>query len=215
MTIELRACVYCIASLHEECIDPAERDDDLFECCCLRKPVTMVEIEETERQGPGRPLLPPDQITDITSTGRKRAAALYPIFPGQVCEWAGLRYAGGGIEPIVGCRGNKIMEAKRNQDLPEGIDSRGDRHHGPDKNVLNNAPTNVHRICSYCHNRYHAKNNRYYTGPRPPAGEPWLPDPQYGECLPHDPVTRASEEEIEQNEKEWSQRKAEPIDTRD
>ena len=30
----------------------------------------------------------------------------------MLCEWAGLRYAGGGVVPIVGCAGNVIVESK-------------------------------------------------------------------------------------------------------
>lgn len=154
------------------------------------------QIIEVERNAVGRPMAEPSEITDVTSTGRKRAAMLYPIFKNMKCEWAGLKYAGGGVEPIIGCAGNIIQPSK-------GPD-KGDRHHGPDKNVINNEPGNVHRICSKCHNRYHAKNNRYYTKPRPPADEPWLPDPIHGECKPHDPTTKATPEEIEENEKYWS-----------
>lgn len=152
-------------------------------------------VIEVEKRGVGRPMAEPGEITDIVSTGRKRAAMMYPIFKDMKCEWAGLKFAGGGIEPIIGCAGNIIQPTK-------GPD-KGDRHHGPDKNVINNSPSNVHRICSTCHNRYHAKNNRYYSQPRPPADQPWLPDEIYGECKPHDPETKATEEEIEDNERYW------------
>lgn len=184
-------CWGCICGLHLECV-LSETED----CCCETQVIDLDEGVEREVNPVGRPMLEPDQITDVVSTGRKRAAMLAPIFPGMLCEWAGLRYAGGGIEPIIGCDGNIIQPSK-------GKD-KGDRHHGPDKNVLNNAVgVNLHRICSPCHNRYHAKNNRYYSGPRPPASQPWLPDPEYGECRPHDPVTRATPEEIEANEEFW------------
>ena len=175
----------------------------------LYAPAPEVTVIEVEKKGVGRPMAEPGDITDITSTGRKRAAMLYPIFENMKCEWAGLKFAGGGVEPIIGCDNNIIQPNKGPQ--------KGDRHHGPDKNVINNSPGNVHRICSPCHNRYHAKNNRYYTGPRPPAGEPWLPDPQYGECKPHDPDTKATPEEIEENEKYWAKNKKllTEIDTKD
>lgn len=118
----------------------------------------------------------------------------------MTCEWAGLRYAGGGVEPIVGCAGNTIEEVKTGP-------TRGDRHHGPDKNVLNNSPDNVHRICTFCHNRWHAANDRYYTEPRPSADQPWLPSSAHGECQPHDRATKATPEEIEENEKYWAAKK--------
>jgi hypothetical protein len=151
-------------------------------------------IIDVEKKGVGRPMAEPSDITDITSTGRKRAAMMYPIFKNMVCEWAGLKHAGGGVEPIIGCAGNIIQPTK-------GPD-KGDRHHGPDKNVINNAPDNVHRICSPCHNRWHSKNNKYY-GERPPADEPFLPLAEY-EWQPHDSETKATEKEIEENEKWWA-----------
>jgi hypothetical protein len=36
------------------------------------------------------------------------------------------------------------------------------RHHGPDKSTLNNEVGNVHRICDYCHNRWHTLNDEGY-----------------------------------------------------
>ena len=159
-------------------------------------------VIETEKKGVGRPMAEPSDITDITSTGRKRAAMMYPIFKNLKCEWAGLKFAGGGVEPIIGCAGNIIQPTK-------GPD-KGDRHHGPDKNVINNAPDNVHRICSKCHNRWHAQNNKYY-GDRPAPDEPYLPLPEY-EWQPHDPYTKATEEEIEENEKYWTRNAKQLVD---
>lgn len=117
-----------------------------------------------------------NQYKDPLSTGRKRAAQMYPIAPGQVCEWAGLKAAGGGVVPIVGCVGRPAS----------------DRHHGPDKNTMNNAPGNVHRICDFCHNTWHALNDPHY-GDRPDHTLPFLPA---GEWFEHDPNTKASMDEI-------------------
>jgi hypothetical protein len=184
-------CWGCVVGLHTECYDPQAQDSidgdpELFTCCCSLRPA---EVEApVEKRLPGRPVLAPGDVTDPTSTGRKRAALMAPIFPGMVCEWAGLKYAGGGVEPIEGCDGNTIADVKKNADLPEGIDSRGDRHHGPDKNTLNNElRVNLHRICSFCHNRWHARNDPHYAGTRPDAGQPWLPATEWKE---HDPVTK-------------------------
>jgi len=55
----------------------------------------------TGERGVGRPMSEPSDIRDVTSTGRKRAAMMYPIFKDMVCEWAGLAKAGGGVEPII------------------------------------------------------------------------------------------------------------------
>jgi len=159
------------------------------------KPIDEPTVIEIEKRDVGRPMAEPSDITDITSTGRKRAAMMYPIFKDMKCEWSGLKFAGGGVEPIVGCSGNIIQPTK-------GPD-KGDRHHGPDKNVINNSPSNVHRICSTCHNRWHALNNKYY-GERPPADQPFIPLEEYKQ---HDPETKATEEEIEENEKWWTTRR--------
>src|SRR5690606_5035839 len=93
-------------------------------------------------------------LSDPASTGRKRVAEMYPIPVGLVCEWANKQHCGGGVEPIVGCLGNPAT----------------DIHHGPDKNTLNNAKVsrgigvqeNVHLVCSFCHNTWHARNNSFY-----------------------------------------------------
>ena len=192
-------CWPCVCGLHEECfcpdLAPEDNEDGTWVvCCCYGKPIESEEGAFV--RGVGRPLKDPSEITDITSTGRKRAAMLYPIMEGMLCEWAGLKFAGGGVEPIIGCPGNTLSASK-------GA-GRGDRHHGPDKNVINNSPDNVHRICSDCHNRWHALNNKYY-GDRPAADMPYLPVAPEGLTVQrHDRETRATEEEIMANEAFWA-----------
>lgn len=117
---------------------------------------------------------------DPISTGRKRAAEMYPITNGMVCEWAGLLRAGGGVVPIVGCVGRPAS----------------DRHHGPDKNTMNNAPQNLHRICDHCHNTWHAANDPYY-GERPVHTQPFIPMGELGvDWFAHDGKTKATTEQI-------------------
>jgi len=117
---------------------------------------------------------------DPISTGRKRAAEMYPIHPGMVCEWAGLKRAGGGVSPIVGCVGRPAS----------------DRHHGPDKNTMNNAPGNLHRICDHCHNTWHALNDPHY-GDRPSHTTPFIPKGEKGiDWFEHDSDTQAEMSEI-------------------
>lgn len=109
----------------------------------------------------GRPQKEDADMKDPLSTGRKRAAEILPdtLLETMICEWALLKEAGGGVYPIEGCHGNKAT----------------DRHHGPDKNTLNNERNvNLHGICSFCHNRWHAKNDPTYEEPRPKGNE-WLP----------------------------------------
>lgn len=117
---------------------------------------------------------------DPISTGRKRAKEMYPISAGMVCEWAGLKRAGGGVVPITGCLGRPAS----------------DRHHGPDKNTMNNAPGNLHRICDHCHNTWHALNDPHY-GERPAHTQPFIPSGELGtDWQPHDSETQATTEEI-------------------
>jgi hypothetical protein len=125
-----------------------------------------------------------EDVRDAHSTGRKRAAILLPLTQENgtpfICEWAGLKFAGGGKVPIIGCTGNQATH----------------RHHGPDKNTLNNErdnPRNIHRICTYCHNRWHASNDIGYAEYVKEIGGP--------EKLPaHDMETKATAEEMVANE---------------
>lgn len=119
----------------------------------------------------GRPPKDESDMDDPESTGRKRAARALPteILNTMICEWAMLKEAGGGVNPIRGCHGNRAT----------------DRHHGPDKNTLNNERgVNLHGICAYCHNEWHAKNDETYEGDRPSDDTPWLP---VGEWKFHNP----------------------------
>jgi hypothetical protein len=94
-----------------------------------------------------------------------------------------LEFAGGGVVPIVGCAGNTAA----------------DLHHGPDKSTLNNeVGINLHRICEYCHNRWHELNDEYY-GDRPADNMNYVPTDR--EVEPHDRVTRADRQVILANEK--------------
>ena len=210
---EAAVCWPCVIGLHEECMDPqmiqpeelevALRDDDAWvKCCCYD---SKIPDAQDFVHGVGRPVAEPSEITDILSTGRKRAAMLYPIFEGMLCEWAGLAKAGGGIHPIVGCRGNIIDPTK------EGPTA-GHRHHGPNKNVIDNSPSNVHRICTTCHNRFHSLNNSTYPQPRPPADQPWYPE---GEWSKHDPETKATEEDYEESDEFWRNRRVDKSDAED
>lgn len=170
------SCPPCAAEFHNECYFPEN-----FLCCCDDSPDQLITI----RQGPVKEA---ENMKDPISTGRKRAAIAKPIPPeGMVCEWAGLLYAGGGVEPIIGCNGNMATNI----------------HHGPDKDVLNNdVDTNLHRICANCHNRWHTINDPRY-GVRPTPGTPFVPLVPYL-CKPHDTDTKATIEQIFENEINWA-----------
>lgn len=159
----------CGAGLHFECLSILNGN-----CCCKNEAVEENEEEyEEETRQTGRKWSRDSTLKDQQSTGRKRAAVMYPLDEMAVCEWAKCKFAGGGKHPIIGCPGN-LQKA---------------RHHGPDKNTLNNEKGNVHRICVHCHNRWHTKNDPDY-------------DPEnIGKA--HDPDTKATFDEIAHNEVYW------------
>ena len=135
------ACFSCAQGLFSECLDPLETPEGHIIPCIQRYKPTGGEA--------GGGALAPTMVTDAKSTGRKRAVMLAPILEGMLCEWAGLRQAGGGPIPIVGCAGNQLSD-KKNGDEEQGW-LPGHLHHGPDKATLNNAVgTNLHRVCAVC-----------------------------------------------------------------
>ena len=150
-------CLYCCADEHIFCTNP---DEVKLVCCCLNEHTSAVDEANiiTATKERGGQVKSEFDVTDVESTGRKRCALLFPLTDDMVCEWAKLKEAGGGVTPIIGCLGNKATN----------------RHHGPDKNTLNNRPENVHRICTFCHNYWHARNDKYY-GTRPSGTEPFIP----------------------------------------
>jgi hypothetical protein len=113
----------------------------------------------------GRPEKEIGEFDDILSSGRKRAAKLYRIEQGQICEWAWREYNGGGVEPVTGCSGRAARHI----------------HHGPDKSTFNNdRDSNISIICTFCHQLWHARNDKYYEGERPQDGSEWVPSSNGG-----------------------------------
>lgn len=170
------ACVSCGGGFHWECNENP--------CCCSQdsKIEELEDDDDDNRRGRKRrrgttTYKRDSNLKDQQSTGRKRAAVLFPLDETAPCEWQGLSFAGGGRFPIVGCSSGTQQA----------------RHHGPDKNTLNNEEGNVHRICHRCHNRWHTKNDDGYIW-----GDPGQP---------HDPVTKASLDQLVENEVYWSRNK--------
>jgi hypothetical protein len=170
-------CQNCEYDYHARCTSPVRLDETLsYTCCCESAipetsspvPEEVIEANSDDDEVFLRRLKNLNELKDPDSTGRKRAVLIKPIEKGvTVCEWAGLANAGGGVISITGCMGNKAVNV----------------HHGPDKNRTNNAEDNLHRICSPCHNLWHAKNDPHYN-----------PDtllPKDSAPVPHDPITRA------------------------
>jgi hypothetical protein len=188
-------CFGCRAGFHNEC-ESVWLEVSEEECCCGGEVtfdaggnVRIDAIDESLLTGNEREIdngyindgyqgsKSLSEYSDPVSTGRKRAKEMYPIHAGMVCEWAGLKRAGGGVISIIGCVGRPAS----------------DRHHGPDKNTMNNAEGNLHRICDHCHNTWHAANDPYY-GERPEHTKPFLPTDWA--WVPHDSVTKATTAEI-------------------
>jgi hypothetical protein len=159
------SCPPCGRGFHDEC------DNGLCELCHEDFAVKVRNLGNTGNYESS--IKNPDAVTDRQSTGRKRAAVWYPIFKDKPCEWQGKKNCGGGPQPIVGCI--------------KGLQQ--DRHHGPVKDTLRNEPGNVHRICKFCHNRWHAVNDPIY-------------DETVYNDLPHAPE-KADEIELLANEAYW------------
>lgn len=161
------ACLSCGRGFYDECYTP---DENGTACGLL------------EISNPSAPVLTPglewqkddSKIEDPKSTGRKRAAKLYPLDREAPCEWRGLKFAGGN-KPIVGCANGFQRQ----------------RHHGPDKDTLNNVRENVHLICDDCHGRWHTVNDEGYIFA------------EAANMMPHDKETQATVEELAQNEVYW------------
>lgn len=155
------SCLACGRLFHDEC-----ENGDCSNC--------HEDYEKLEKAightGRGQPVK--EDPNDPYSTGRKRAAVKYPLMRTNPCEWRGKKNCGGGT-PITGCI--------------KGLQQ--DRHHGPIKNPLRNELGNVHRICKFCHNRWHAVNDSIYD------------ELVYAETK-HEPEL-ATELELMANEMEW------------
>lgn len=176
----MSGCFACGRGLHRECPRKGK-----CEKCHPNVPIesTVVpgEAVETEKANGSTnvqtdsPRVPKSQnLKDPESTGRKRAARLYPIEVGTACEWQRKKNCGGGRRPIIGCY--------------DGIQQH--RHHGPVKRTTRNELGNVHRICTGCHVHWHELNDLIYE------------EADYG-LLPHDPIP-ATDEEVINNVLAWS-----------
>lgn len=192
-------CLPCIVGYHAECWIPSN-----LECCCAslieEAPVAESVMSEdnaaVEKKERGGQLKQGKDVKDLESTGRKRAAIMYPIpkegEPGYPlkCEWQMLAFAGGGKIPIVGCIDG----------IAKAI------HHGPDKNTLANFVGNVHRICPRCHNRWHTVNDPLYPEVRPKGDTPFVPEDN--EYLMHDGLTKVDIDTVAESEMRWATKSA-------
>lgn len=211
------SCPMCVLEFHAFCSSP---NTESLTCCCslstmseetkgesplnlsgptrpvttikevLSPPVANPEPVPPALQGKwkkrGAPLKAGKDMKSLLATGRARANVVKPLSEGDVCEWRGLRYAGGGVTPLIGCRGNPAESV----------------HHGPNKSVLHNEPTNLHKVCQVCHERWHIINDAYYGSVRPEHGESWLPNPDVP-CYEHSALVVVTPETQDYNEFLW------------
>lgn len=161
-------CVSCGRGFHREC----------KKGCSNCHPADNLEKEEVSEPGTQNEQVSTrksrkENLKDPVSTGRKRAARLYPLDRSNACEWRGQRNCGGGRRPIIGCL--------------DGFQQH--RHHGPVKDTTRNELGNVHRICDDCHVHWHELNDLIY-------------DVSDYNLLPHQPEP-ASPEDIVNNILAW------------
>lgn len=147
--MDSKYCLDCAQGFHEDC-ELAEEG-----CCCggteSNENGTLVSGNDKLSTGlrDGLAWAKSDSsIRDRKSTGRKRAAKLFPIDPNSPCEWRSLLFAGGGLFPILGCLEGNMKH----------------RHHGPILATTANVEGNVHRICDPCHRVWHVANDAFVRG---------------------------------------------------
>ncbi len=173
------SCIACRQGFTWECRKHGNCDD-ATDNTSVSVPDTPDDSEEDNNEQYIVKTQDDSKLKDQQSTGRKRAAKMYPLAEGAPCEWQGKKNCGGGSNPITGCYSGTQQA----------------RHHGPDKNTLNNEKGNVHRICHNCHNRWHTDND---------AGYIW------GSNYPlHNPVA-ATNAELANNELSWMNRDIKPV----
>lgn len=175
----MSACVSCGRGFHRECHRCSKGKchpelESATSVLLINGEGTEIEEEnEPNQEKPKKRKSARENLKDPKSTGRKRAAQLYPIDSDAACEWRGFRNCGGGRRPIIGCLDG----------------SQTHRHHGPVKETTRNELGNVHRICHDCHNHWHELNDLVY-------------DEREFNLLPHQPVP-ATDQEIVKNILDW------------
>lgn len=173
-TVDEVVCLVCARGFHEECLfdcnEPGHDDANMENETQSVSDAFSSFVADAGKRKKGSTY---EGLKDPQSTGRKRAARLYPLDKDLPCEWQGKKNCGGGKRPVVGCVAGLQVA----------------RHHGPVKNVTRNHEGNVHRICSRCHNHWHELNDLIYD------------EADYA-LLPHDPMD-ASDEELVKDEMSW------------
>lgn len=136
-------CLACRRGNHKKCFEDF--------CTCTHFDSTgLPSVDPKPEKKYGKNRKHDHELIDPQSTGRKRAAKMYPLDPNLDCDFAGTLNAGEipGLQGIEGCG---IREGSK-------VGSQQARHH-LDYDTLNNEPDNVVRICHSCHVLIHHKND--------------------------------------------------------
>lgn len=141
-------CIDCAEGFPELCqLGGCKREPEVTSLKDILASDVFSEPEPTKKVRDSRRKKNDMNLKDPQSTGRHRAVAIHgKADPEEPCEWRGLANCGGGHFPILGC----------DSGVQENL------HHGPDKSTLNNERSNIHKICSQCHNRWHTMNDPDY-----------------------------------------------------
>lgn len=138
----MEGCFHAARGFYDEC-------DRHPECGCITGTQSpLLERTEADTYDTGTGLKDDNKVIDPKSTGRKRAARMFPLNREAPCEWQKKKFPlhKHDGEWFVGCA--------------NGLQS--NIHHGNNKDTLLNVEGNVHRICSPCHNRWHARVDPVY-----------------------------------------------------
>ena len=130
-------CISCLRGFHEECLPGCDNCHPKIE---ESQSLTIEHKEDRLAWSKEN-----NDVRDPHSTGRKRAAKLFPLDKQAPCEWQGkgtIEFPGTNLKPVETC-----TEGKQQC-----------RHH-IDYNTLNNSETNVVRICHTCHVKFHWNND--------------------------------------------------------
>jgi hypothetical protein len=165
----MEGCFHAAREFFDEC-------EKYPECGCVPHGIQAVTDEVKQSNNLGQK--DDNAVIDPKSTGRKRAAKMFPLNRSEPCEWQRKRFKLADDSFFVGC----------STGLQQNI------HHGPNKDTLVNEPGNVWRICSTCHNRWHALIDPSYD---------WNAPTYFQIVLEHG----VSDEEIGHNELFWINRK--------
>lgn len=169
-------CYHAVRYFYEEC-------DKYPDCGCLETPAQQMEEEEVRSettQSNNSELKDNSKVIDPKSTGRKRAAKMFPLDRTKACEWQKKKFLlKENGDSFIGCV-NGLQTAI---------------HHGPNKDTLVNEIGNVWRICIICHNRYHTLIDPDYD---------WnLPADEFYPIT----LTEVTDEDLGNNEMFWLSRK--------